>query len=355
MTSITSRRRFAKLAAAAPLALAGARPGLAAPRTAMGVGAASYMQRSGADRRNGVDPPFTDAPRFIDYCRDLGAGGVQVGLSSLERGYVRGLRQRADEYGMYVEVSARLPRDQPDVSRFQDTVRAARNAGATVIRAAMLGGRRYEVFNDVDALHQFKQQSWKSLTMAEPILRRRRMKLAIENHKDWRIDEMLDMLKRISSEYIGVCVDTGNNMALLEPPEETVRAFAPYAFSVHLKDMAVEEYENGFLLSEVPFGEGIVDLKGIVQTLRQAQPGLRFTLEMITRDPLEIPCLTEKYWVTLAAVRAWRLSRMLNLARQAQGRPPLPRISGLSPEEQLKVEDDNVRKCLAYAAETLGI
>jgi hypothetical protein len=34
--------------------------------------------------------------------------------------------------------------------------------------------------------------------------------------------------------------------------------------------MAVDTYEEGFLLSEVVMGEGILDLKPMVQTLRQA-------------------------------------------------------------------------------------
>ena len=36
--------------------------------------------------------------------------------------------------------------------------------------------------------------------------------------------------------------------------------------------MGVEEYADGFLLSEVPLGEGILDLKGMVAALRKANP-----------------------------------------------------------------------------------
>ena len=37
---------------------------------------------------------------------------------------------------------------------------------------------------------------------------------------------------------------------------EVVEALAPRAFTTHFKDMALEEYEQGFLLSEVPLGTG---------------------------------------------------------------------------------------------------
>jgi 3-oxoisoapionate decarboxylase len=88
-------------------------------------------------------------------------------------------------------------------------------------------------------------------------------------------------------------------LALLADPGEVIRALAPYAFTCHIKDMAVQEYEAGILISEVPLGEGIIDLKRAVELLRRSRPKVTFSLEMITRDPLRVPCLTERYWATL--------------------------------------------------------
>ena len=62
--------------------------------------------------------------------------------------------------------------------------------------------------------------------------------LAIENHKDWRVDELVDILRRLKSGHVGVCVDFGNSIALLEDPMEVVEAMAPFAFTTHVKDMA---------------------------------------------------------------------------------------------------------------------
>src|SRR4029434_9007928 len=117
-------------------------------------------------------------------------------------------------------------------------------------------------------------------TLAEPIVRRHGMRLAIENHKDWRIGELLELLRRISSEYVGVCVDTGNSMALLEDPQAVVEAYAPRAFTTHFKDMAVEADPDGFLLAEIPLGDGFLDLRAIANRLKQANPGIRFNLEL---------------------------------------------------------------------------
>jgi hypothetical protein len=118
--------------------------------------------------------------------------------------------------------------------------------------------------------------------------------------------------------------------------------------------MAVQEYDQGFLLAEVPLGEGFLDLRRIVRTLRAARPEIRLNLEMITRDPLEVPCLTEKYWATFAALPGRHLARSLTMVRKHAARHPLPRISGLSLEATLQAEEDNVRRSFAYARAELN-
>jgi hypothetical protein len=151
------------------------------------------------------------------------------------------------------------------------------------------------------------------------------------------------------SRHVGVCVDTGNSIALLEDPLEVVRTLAPRAFTVHLKDMAVAEYDEGFLLAEVPLGEGFLNLAKMIALLREARPEIHFNLEMITRDPLRVPCLTEPYWATSTDVPGQDLARTLVLVRKHRPKRPLPRLSGKESKEQLAIEEENVRKSLAYA------
>ena len=324
------------------------------PKRGMGIGTAAYMQRARADQNFERTQRFTETLRFLEHCNSVGAAGIQAPLSELNDEYAGRVRAKAEEYGMYVEVSARLPKnDSDELEVFERTVRATKAAGASVIRTVMLGGRRYETFKTLEDWKEFVRVSWRSLSRAEPILRRHKVRLALENHKDWRIDEMLKILKRIESEWVGVTVDTGNNMSLLEDPLDTARAFAPYATAVHLKDMGVEAYEDGFLLAEVPFGTGCLDMAAIVQTIRSARPEVRFTLEMITRDPLKVPCLREQYWITMGRVPGADLAAALSAVKR-DGRP-LPLIGQLSEDERFKIEEDNNRACLEYAKAKLEL
>ena len=108
--------------------------------------------------------------------------------------------------------------------------------------------------------------------------------------------------------------------------------------------MGVEPYADGFLLSELRLGEGFLDLKKIISLLR---PGTHLNLEMITRDPLKIPCLTDRYWATFPNVKADQLARALNLVQKHQQK--LPRVMQLPRAELLRVMEENNKACLAYS------
>jgi sugar phosphate isomerase/epimerase len=319
-------------------------------RTGMGVVIHSYPIRS-ADKQAHFDDPIT----FLEHCHQVGAGGIQTSLGSKDDVYIEKLRKRAEAWGMYLEGSVRLPRDQEDVERFVAEVRTAKACGAEVVRTVMLSGRRYEVFTTAEQFREFLTRARQSLALAKPIVEKQGVRLAVENHKDLEAKALAELIKAINSPHVGVCVDTGNNIALLEDPAETVEVLAPFAFTSHVKDMGVEEYADGFLLAEVPLGTGFLDLSRVIAVLRKAQPAIRFNLEMITRDPLKIPCLTDKYWATLGELPARRLAAMLALVRKHAAKQPLPRVSGLKREEQLRREDDNVRQSLRYAREKLQI
>jgi hypothetical protein len=119
--------------------------------------------------------------------------------------------------------------------------------------------------------------------------------------------------------------------------------------------MAVAPYSDGFLLSEVLFGDGYLDLPRAIGIVRQAKPKTNLLLEMITRDPLKVPCLTDKYWASFPDRNGVYLARTLRFVNANQSRKPLPHVSQLSHEEQLKLEDENVAACLKYAHEHLGM
>lgn len=327
------------------------KPGLA-------VSAASYMVRQRLGRRkNGPanGEAFRDTVHFIEHCHQLGASGVQIGVRDWAKdGLAYRVRDKVEEYGMVLEGQISLPRKQDELDEFTNTVKTAKEAGVRIFRTVTLGGRRYETFKSLKEWNEFRDHAWARLTWAEPIMKKNGVQLALENHKDWQIEGMVDLMKRLSSEHIGVNLDTGNNISLLDDGMETVRALAPYTLTVHLKDMGVEEYEDGFLLSEVPFGEGVLDVRKIVDICLRANPNAQFNLEMITRDPLRVPCLTENYWATWETPKGEALAEALDRVRSSSGTRILPTISQLNPSQQVAAEEANNQRCFSWFHQTFA-
>lgn len=314
----------------------------------VGIGQHSYSEswkpKSGAE--------FDNALSFLEHAHAIGAAGVQVAIKPEEQADAAKIRARAEEFGMWFEGNVVLPKSDADAAAFEAHLAAIRAAGGTIARTACLTGRRYETFKTLAEFREFKASAQAWLKRAEPLLRKHKVKLALENHKDWLAPEHLEILRKFSSEWIGALVDTGNSIALLENPYAVIEALAPFALSSHLKDMAVLEYEEGFLLSEVPLGGGFLDVPRIVGTLRKANPAIRLNLEMITRDPLRVPCLAKAYYETFTDALGSSLAATL-AAVKANPCENVPRIGGKSAADRVRYEDENVRKCIAWAKANL--
>jgi sugar phosphate isomerase/epimerase len=332
------------------LGLAGVPLFAAAPprRTTMGLTSDSFQSI-----RFNLPQKLLEVDRLMELASKVGAAGAHGGMTSIDFDWARKTRRMKEELGMYLEIQTFLPREDPAV--FEHAVRVAKEAGATSMRVVCLLGRRYEMFDRLEDWNAAVAGFHRQIRAAVPIVEKHKMPLGIENHKDWLVDQQVALMKQYSSEYLGVCLDTGNNISLLDGAMETVEKLAPYTFNVHFKDMAVEEYGKGFLLSEVPLGEGILDLKRIVGAVKRAKPNVFFSLEMITRDPLEVPCLTDKYWSTFEDRSGSYLARALSMVRANKPRQPLPRTTGLTPEARLKLEFELVDRSITYAREQLGL
>lgn len=344
-----NRRAFVSSAAA----FAAAMPASAALRgRPMGVVIHSYGKRWKGKYSNLKYPPFEHALDVLDHVRDLGAGSLQITVNGWSGEFAGHVRATCESYRMGLEGSISLPKNENDVGRFENELRIAKEAGAVIFRSAT-GGRRYELFSSLEEFKHFKESAFRSMQLAEPVARRQRVKIGIENHKDFHAAELVEMLGRLSSPHMGACVDTGNSIALLEDPMEVVEALAPFAVTTHVKDMAVRETPDGFLLSEVPLGEGILDLSRMLALLEKSNPDITHHLEMITRDPLDIPCLRSGYWATFPDKPGTELARTLRMVRDRHA-AKLPKTSGLGVEQVLELEEKNVVASLRYAGDRLG-
>lgn len=321
----------------------------------MGIVVHSYALRWNSKVESQKYPGFRDAIGLMEHCHEIGAGGVQVMVRDWSQDFAKKVRDRREKLGLFLEGSISLPKHDGEIGAFERDVLSAKEAGASIVRTVCLSGRRYENFSSLQDFQDFKARSISSLKLAESVVRKHKMRLAVENHKDWTAAELLSIMKSLGSEWVGVNLDFGNNVALMENPMEVVESLAPYTFTTHVKDMGVKEYADGFLLSEVPLGEGFLDLKGMFDRCRRHFADVNFNLEMITRDPLKVPCLSDEYWTTFPAAVPQTLATALRTVRQHSFKTELPEVSHLSAEDRLDAEEKNIVTSLQYSKSQLGM
>jgi 3-oxoisoapionate decarboxylase len=345
-----TRREVLSMAASAP-AWAGA--------------ARMYGQTGGSVKMGGTPAAFsarmkTPAGGAFDVagqCRKLGLAGVQTSLEAIELDMATALGKRVKAYGMELILDTPpLPVEEGQLYRYDFALKACKAAGVRCLHAA-LADRRYEQFDSVSTFQRSFERLKSYVSLAVPMLEKEKIRLAIENHGDWRAAEFADWLDRLGCEYVGVCFDFAESMALCEDPMETLRKLAPFTFMAHIKDVAVEAYQDGFLLSDAPLGEGILDLKEMVRILREKDPKMPFYLDMTTGDPVKVPVSTEKYRAafsnTYSPLPEKDVANMLDMVRKNPPKKPLPQVSGMSPAEAVKLEDERNLKCVAWARKNL--
>lgn len=351
---MTTRRDM--MLGGAALAAASAIPSFAQerPKSPLGVAQTALghyfrkMRGNNPNLRGPADPIAT-----VEYVRGLGGGGVQMAIPPDTD--IKALRAKLDQHGMAFEGDIRLldkPTDDP--ARFEKELRMFKELGAPVVRTVCFVGRRYENFSTMEQYQVWHANALAVLDVCVPIADKVGIPLAMENHKDRVVDEEVEVLKKYSSPNFGALVDFGNNIAMCDDPMDVIVKLAPYVKSCHMKNMGVQPYADGFLLSEVLFEDGFLDIPKMWAILKKSNPKLLPMHELITRDPLKVPVLTDKYWVTWPDRKARYLPRTMELVKDHTSRKPLPVISTLPPEAQLAAEESNNIRCFEWARKTLA-
>lgn len=354
-----SRRQVLGMSAAASVAAIGkpavsfAAGALPKPKTGMGIVMYDCNLRRKWMRKQTPSFNLFEPITFLKHCHSLGAGGMQASLGVMKPQAAAFLKEYARANGMFIEAIIKPPKTDSDLERFEAEVKTARDVGAKAARTVIIPGRRYEYFKSYADFREAARRGHEMVKRAVPVVERHQVPLAIENHKDERIEERVALIEKISSPYVGTCVDTGNSFALLDDPYGAIEALAPFAFSVHFKDQALDAYHDGFLLGDVPLGQGSFDLKRMARTIHASKPKLQFCLEIITRDALKVPCLTDQYWNVVTEPTGRELARILRFvqARKANSQ----NISSRSLDEQVKIEDANVLSSLEFAVKELDV
>ena len=178
------------------------------------------------------------------------------------------------------------------------------------------------------------------------------IKIAIENHAgDMQAHELKMLVESAGSDFVGVCLDSGNPLWTLESPHTTLDVLNPYVLTSHVRDSAVWRVPQGAAVSWVPMGRGNVGIESYVKKYVQLCPGKALSMETILLGPRIFPYKNNDFWNAYRDVPAWDFERFEELAEN--GKP--------YQEEKWETKDEASREIaaleesLAYTKKILEI
>jgi sugar phosphate isomerase/epimerase len=287
---------------------------------------------------------------FLQKAADLDLDGVHLAdarhLDSLEYGYVSELRRKAEDHGLYMELGT----GGTNPEHLESMVRAAHVLASPVVRT-FVGRPRPATSQEMERVIS---EAAAEIRQVLPVCDRYGIGLAIENHQDLTTDELLSLLELIDSQWVGICFDTGNSLALLDDPLESARAFGPLVRTVHLKDYQVAARADGFCLVGCALGEGVVDLGAVLEVLSREAPEANLNIEAYIGKHA-VPALDDEYLRRVPEVSAQALGRTLRLVRD-RGLPREPSLltdRGAPEAEILAAEEELVARSARWARQAL--
>jgi sugar phosphate isomerase/epimerase len=342
-----NRRDF--LAGAGCAAASGAAPGAAVKiGVEMGcIGSARYT-------------PF----QYLDYLARIGAETAQFSASTLG---VDLAKPDADVIRKVLDYAAKLGISTPAFStgcicptssgfnsrlgtaeeQISNALRLARMMGSTALRG-VVGG-----FKERPQIETHMQSLARVLKGMRSQIRDSGARIALENHGgDFQAPELKALVEDVGPDILGICLDSGNPLWMMEDPHLTLELLGPYTLVSHVRDTAVWRVPEGVAARWVNMGEGNVDIEGWIRKFVAAQPGMAVTFEnIVSGQPRIIRVFESATFQDYPKMPASGLARFLALAERGKPTPAQPPSPDKTRAQQ---QLDDLEVCVRYTRKLLS-
>jgi sugar phosphate isomerase/epimerase len=119
--------------------------------------------------------------------------------------------------------------------------------------------------------------------------------IALENHMDFRTVDFRYFFQHISSPYLWVNLDTGNQLPLFEDTIAFAREFADRIASCHLKGCRFVWQDFGAVLTSCPPRASLVDLTALLELLARTPRNIPTHIEVVAMTSDEEDSLVRQY------------------------------------------------------------
>ncbi len=296
--------------------------------------------------------------QFLDYLGSIKLTWAMISLPLAvleDEAAIRQVRDHADRLGIKLQLahgsvcpSSRSFNAQNGTLEVQVSraLKASQIFGATCMRC-ILGGdpERPQIEMHIDNMVK-AIQGLRSRIVDSGV------KLAVENHGgDLQAREMKMMVDAVGRDVMGVCLDSGNPVWMLEDPHMTLETLISYAETSHVRDSAVWKVPEGIAVRWVNMGDGNVDIDGWIRKFIQAKPGMPIIFEnLVSARPRIHAVYDPKFWDNWRKMPASEFSRFVTLADKGTPKPATPLAAGKTQGQQ-RIED--LETCVRYTRQLL--
>ena len=105
--------------------------------------------------------------------------------------------------------------------------------------------------------------------------------IALENNEAHLAVEYARLVEELSSQSLGICLDTANALGTPETTRVVVETLAPHAVCLHYKEFGIARLDHrmGFLVAGRPPGQGFVDASWVVEVVARRGRNANVILE----------------------------------------------------------------------------
>ena len=213
---------------------------------------------------------------FLKRAHQLGVDGVSLESCFIpveDRGFLSEIRAMLDEYGLDRVWAWGHPdgleggKNRKEFDAMLANLEYAGAVGAKVMRVVGSSLQfRFEPHGP--QIERLSRMFSEAVKQAE----KQGIRMAVENHIDFNADEMLAILKNVSSPYLGLNFDSGNFVRVLDDPVKAMEKLARYVYATHIKDVSPMKGgspKDWHYWESVPAGKGIVNIPDVMKVLRR--------------------------------------------------------------------------------------
>lgn len=159
----------------------------------------------------------------------------------------------------------------------------------------------------------------KKINQIKPLLKKHKIKLAIENHQDLDSNDLIKIIKSVGKNYVGVNFDIGNAYATCEIPVDFLSKTKKYILNIHLKDYIILPNKIGYELHRCPIMDGNSNIIEILKLVKKFKLNVPISLELGAKKVRKINVKSKnffKYFITDKKNKLRNVNYIMNVANQ---------------------------------------